>query len=163
MRVDQIMNLVPATCHPDDDLSHAAAVMWNLDCGSLPVCTSDGSNRVLGMVTDRDICMCAHFRNKTLKDLRVSDAMPRGREIRSCAPNDSLADAERIMREARVRRLPVIASDGTLMGLLSLADLAGEAVREHGRRRPEITESEIGATLAEICRPEPQPRMVATT
>ena len=125
--------------------------MWDNDCGCLPVTADDGSGRVVGMITDRDICMAARFQERTLQELRVEDAM--AETVRACNPEDSLGHAETIMAGARVRRLPVVDDSGQLIGLVSLADLAREAAREHGSENPEITEAEIGQMLAMICEP----------
>jgi CBS domain-containing protein len=95
--------------------------------------------------------MCALFKNKPLQELRVSDAM--AKKVQTCRPSDSLADAEKTMREARIRRLPVIGDEDALVGMISLADLAQEAARERAATSQAITETEVGDTLAAICEP----------
>lgn len=154
MRVEQIMTKQVSSCSPDNTLAEAAQLMWNHDCGCLPVCSSNGASRVVGVITDRDICMSALFKGQPLYELRVSDAM--SRQLQTCRPGDSLADAERAMREARIRRLPVIDAQGALLGMISLADLAREAQRENTSPKQEITETEVGDTLAAICQPSQQ-------
>jgi len=137
MRVDQIMTKQVNSCSPDNTLAEAAQLMWDHDCGCLPVCTGNGASRVTGVITDRDICMSALFKGKPLSELRVSDAM--SRQLQACRPSDSLADAEKTMRQARIRRLPVVDEQGSLVGMISLADLAREAARENtspSRRSP---------------------------
>jgi CBS domain-containing protein len=151
MRVEQLMVRPVQSCRPEETLERAAQLMWEGDCGSLPVCGGNGVIRPVGMITDRDITMCSLFHGKSLRELRVSDAM--AKEVRVCRPGDSLADAEAIMREARIRRLPVVGSHGELIGVISLADLALEAVRERKGTRNEITDREVGGTLAAICEP----------
>ena len=150
MRVDQLMTKQVKCCGPDDTLDHAAHLMWDNDCGCLPVCAVD-DNRLIGVVTDRDICMSALFQGKALRDLRVSNAM--ARVLKTCRPSDSLAAAEKSMSEARIRRLPVIGEGGSLVGMITLADLAQEAAREHAAGKSDVTESAVGETLAAICRP----------
>jgi CBS domain-containing protein len=103
------------------------------------------------MITDRDICMCALFENAPLGALEVSHAM--AKRVQSCSPADSLGDAERLMRDARVRRLPVVDANGVLVGMISLADVAQAAERSSRTDHPEITRREVGATFAEISRP----------
>jgi CBS domain-containing protein len=125
--------------------------MWTQDCGCLPVIETDGIGRVIGMITDRDICMSALFQGRPLHDLSVSEAM--SKTLRTCRPSDSLATAERLMQEAQIRRLPVVADEGSLVGLLSLGDLAREALREQCSPIKELTGDEIGTTLASICAP----------
>jgi len=147
MRIEELMTRLPRTCGPDDTLSEAAREMWDHDCGCLPV--TDGCRRVVGMITDRDICMAALLLGASLKDLRVGDAMTK--EVRACEPKDNLVEAQAIMQEARVRRLPVVDESKQLLGVLSLADLAREAERELEARKPGITKAEIGKVLATLC------------
>jgi CBS domain-containing protein len=151
MKVEQLMARPVQSCGPNDSLAHAAQLMWDHDCGCLPVCVSNGHSQVVGVITDRDICMCALFQGRTLNDIRVSEAM--SRSVYMCHPEDSLADVETSMREARIRRLPVVDAQGQLVGMISLADLAHEAKVESRSSRKEITETEVGDTLAVICEP----------
>jgi CBS domain-containing protein len=151
MRVEQIMARPVQYCGPNDTLAWAAQLMWHHDCGCLPVCAPDGPARVVGIITDRDICMCALFNNAPLADLRVSEAM--AKQVKVCTAGDSLADAEAIMRAGQIRRLPVVDTGGALVGMISIADLAQEAARSWAATTKEVTETEIGNTLAAICRP----------
>lgn len=149
MLVENLMTRKSQSCQPGNSLASVAQLMWEHDCGCIPVCSDNGARRVIGVITDRDICMDALFQGKALQELRVSEAM--SKSLTTCRPSDSLAQAERIMREARVRRLPVVNGDGALLGMVSLADLAREAVREHALPRKEVTETDVGNTLASIC------------
>ena len=151
MLVKQLMTKEVHACRPDDTLERAAQLLWDHDCGCLPVCKDNGASRTVAVITDRDICMCALFQGKPLQDLYVSDAM--AKKVLACGPGDSLMAVERIMREAHIRRLPVVDERDTLIGMISLADLAREAAREHKQPKPEITETEVGDTLAAICEP----------
>ena len=151
MRVEQVMTRPAQSCRPEDTLAHAAHLMWDRDCGCLPVIEGNGTERVVGMVTDRDICMCALFEGSPLGALKVRQAM--AKQVQVCHPTDTLADSERIMREARVRRLPVVDDDGVLVGMISLADIAQAAERQTTATRPEVTPLEVGTVLAEIARP----------
>lgn len=150
MQVNEIMTREVKSCRPDDSLERAAQLMWDCDCGCVPVCEGgDGAARVIGVITDRDICMGALFQGKPLRELRVRDAM--AQELLACQPQHSLEQAERAMRGARVRRLPVIDDRGTLIGMLSLADIAREAAAERGQSKREVTELEVNDTLVAIC------------
>jgi|SRR5690606_8888353 len=152
MRIDQLMSRNVQYCTPEDTLDRAAYLMWSNDCGSIPICAgTDGRARVIGMLTDRDICMAALFQGKPLRALRASDTM--SRELRSCRPSDQAADVERLMREQQIRRVPVTDSDGSLVGIVSLADLAREANMSDSQGKRSISESEIGDTLAAIVEP----------
>jgi CBS domain-containing protein len=159
MQVERLMTKQVKSCSPSDTLERAAQLMWDGDCGCLPVCAGDGINRVVGMITDRDICMSALFEGKALRELTVSGAM--AKQLLSCKAGDALTDAEKTMREARIRRLPVLDEQGALIGIIGLADLAREAARERSAAKQEITESEVGDTLAAICESSSGQRIAA--
>lgn len=155
-RVEQLMSRTVATCRPDDRLNAAAQIMWDRDCGVVPVTEPSGDGeRVVGMLTDRDVCMAAYTQGGCLADLVVSSAMSRA--VESCAPTDTLRDALRRMAAARVHRLPVIDASGQLMGLLSLADVA----REDARRQRGVAAGEIVRTVEAITMPRPHELTVA--
>jgi CBS domain-containing protein len=120
MMVEEIMSTDVQTCRPDDSLQSVAQVMWRHDCGAVPVV--DGEWRVHGMVSDRDICMAAYEQGRRLSHIRVWSACTR--PVHACRPTDSIEAAERLMRAARVRRLPVVDRQGRLIGIVALGDLA---------------------------------------
>jgi CBS domain-containing protein len=157
MTIEPLMTRHVHYCRPDHTLDHAAAQMWDHDCGCVPVCVDDGEPRVIGMLTDRDICMAALFQGRPLRELKVADAM--SRDIHVCEVDDRPEDVEVKMREIKIRRLPVTDEAGGLVGIVSLADLARAA---HGRAAPSgadsVSERTVGHTLAAICEPgEPRP------
>jgi len=149
MQVNEIMTRDVWSCRPDDSLEHAAQLMWDHDCGCLPVCEGNGHRRVVGVITDRDICMGALFQGKPLRELSVGQSM--AKQPLACQAQHSLEQAEHAMRNARVRRLPVIDDQGTLVGILSLADIAREATAEQSLSSRKVTEVEVNDTLAYIC------------
>jgi CBS domain-containing protein len=108
------------TCSINDTLNRAAQIMWDHDCGSVPVVDED--ERVVGMLTDRDVCMAAFTTDLPLSRASVNNAM--SKTVFACAPDASLAYAEELMRRHQVRRLPVIDAGGALVGILSLGDIA---------------------------------------
>jgi CBS domain-containing protein len=125
MKVEQIMNRHVRVCHPQDSLNMAAQIMWEEPCGAVPVV--DEQSRPVGFLTDRDICMAAYTQGKPLAALRVETAM--ARKVILCSVEDDLRSAADLMRQHRMRRLPVIHRHGTMVGLLSIDDLACEAAR----------------------------------
>jgi CBS domain-containing protein len=145
------MTKVTKTCQPGQSLGQAAQMMWDGDFGCLPVTASDGSRRLLGVITDRDICMAIPSDGDALQELRVEDVMTE--VVRACNPGDPLSEGMAIMGEARVRRLPVVDDSERVIGLLALADLALEAARQGTLESPEITMAEVGGLLAAICQP----------
>jgi len=151
MHVSDIMTRKVASCAESDTLADAARLMAEVDCGALPVLAERRADRLVGMVTDRDVCMAAYRTGKPLAEIRVRDAMTF--PVRTCRVDATAAEAEYVMRDARVRRLPVVDESGALVGIVSLADLAREAAHERRLLQPAISRIEIGATLAEICAP----------
>src|SRR5271166_6134222 len=105
-RVEQLLTKEVLVCRPADSLNHAAQILWENDIGVLPVVADDGSNRLVGMLTDRDICMAAYTQGGSLCDLRVERAM--ARSMNACTPMTTLEEAAHAMAEAQVRRLPVV-------------------------------------------------------
>jgi CBS domain-containing protein len=137
-------------CGPHNTLDAAAHELWDGDCGALPV-VDGAERRVVGILTDRDICMGAHFRGRPLAEIDVEHVMTRN--VQSCHPGDELSSAEATMQSAQVRRLPVVDDAGQLLGMISLADIAREAGRTGSGRRPTCSESEVATTLSAIVGP----------
>jgi CBS domain-containing protein len=149
VKISQIMKADVEICAPDDNLAAAAARLWDADIGCLPVVEVAG--QVIGMVTDRDICMAAYHSGRPLHEIPVSVAM--AKKVLSCPPDATLVEAEQIMRSGQVRRLPVVDSDGFLVGIVTLNDLALLAEREIGRKHRDLTAKEVMATLAAVSAP----------
>jgi CBS domain-containing protein len=120
MKVHEIMVSGPLTCGSQSNLAEVAQLMWNGDCGVVPI--TDPAGKLLGVVTDRDICIAASTQDKAPSHIRA-DELPLG-DVYTCRPEDDVQSALTLMRERRVRRVPVTAADGTLLGILSLNDLA---------------------------------------
>ncbi len=148
MRVEQLMTRNVETCRPEDSLHRAAELMWRLDCGALPVIADDGARRVVGMLTDRDVCMAAFFEGRPLWDLHVAGAM--SKQLCSCRATDAIGVALKVMETNQVRRLPVLDASDRLVGMLSLADVSREAAREHGQRHPQVTDGALAHVLEGI-------------
>jgi CBS domain-containing protein len=148
MRVEEVMHHPVVTCCIDDHLGTAARLMWEQDCGALPVVDQDG--RVRSMITDRDICMAAYTKGLRLDEIPVRSAM--SQELFSCHSADRVSEAEKLMRENQVRRLPVVDAEGRPLGILTLNDLAREAGRVPGRR-PVAADVDLLKTLAGVCGP----------
>lgn len=154
MNVHQIMTRKVASCVETDALADAVRLMVDADCGAVPVVAQADSRQLVGIVTDRDICLAAYRIGKPLAEIPVRDAMTA--PVRTCSADASAGEAEYVMRDAGVRRLPVVDERAALVGLVSLADLAREAEHERRLAKPEVDRIEIGATLAAICAPRPR-------
>ena len=147
MKVKELMVRAVRTCLMDDSLNSAAQLMWEGDCGVLPVVGQDGS--VVGMIRDRDIWMAAYTRGRSLGDLRVGNAM--ANQVTFCSPDSTLEAAMSLMKEARVHRLPVVDSQGKLAGILSLNDLAREARKQAKGSGREVRPVDVADTLGVLC------------
>ena len=149
MQIDQIMSKPVFTCGINDNLNIAAQLMWEHDCGAIPVVNDEG--RLVGIVTDRDICMATYTQGSSPQAIPVSTAM--AKDVRSCQPDDSIETVEQLMRESQVRRIPVVDDEGRPIGLVSLNDITREAAR--GKKR-NGADREVVETLAAICQPRPR-------
>ena len=130
MKIKKVMNSKVESCGNDTDLATAARIMAGYDCGALPVLHS---GKVVGMITDRDICVALAVNGQSASSTTVDKIM--AIEVYHCSPEDSLKSALRTMRRKRVRRLPVINGDGGLEGILSITDVALNAGRAGRKRR----------------------------
>lgn len=130
MKVREIMTKSAIFCGAESTLEEASFLMRKHNCGFLPV-VGDGGN-VIGAITDRDMCIALGTRNRKPSDVRVWDVMPR--KLFTCMEGDDVHCALKTLREARIRRLPVIDRDGSLAGVLSIDDIVLKA-REHFLRK----------------------------
>jgi CBS domain-containing protein len=128
MKVRRIMTSNVAACSPDTNLSAAAGLMWHYDCGVIPVIV--GNQKVVGVITDRDICMAAAMSNRPASQIAVSEII--SGEVFACAPEDEVSEALAIMQRRQVLRLPVVDQNGTLQGILSMNDIVLRS--EEGRK-----------------------------
>ncbi len=119
MKVEEVMRHEASTCAAEATLVEAGRTMARVGCGMLPVV--DAERRVVGVLTDRDVCCALALREPTAREPLVRAVM--SREVVSCRRRDDLASALATMRLCRVRRLPVINGDNRLEGVLSLDDI----------------------------------------
>lgn len=143
MLIRDLMSTSVQTCRAYESLNAAAQKMWEADIGAVPVL--DDKERVVGMLTDRDICMAAHMRGLPLFEIVAAEAM--SRTVVTCAPTDTIAQAEELMRAHAIRRLPVVDQGRHVVGIISMNDLAREVSRRHRGQ------GDLVATMAAICQP----------
>jgi CBS domain-containing protein len=146
MNVEKIMTKSVKSCMPEHSAAEAARIMWEHDCGCVPVV--DESDRIVGMITDRDICMAAYLKGRDPQEIPVRDIMCA--QVFTCRPDDTVQTAERVMRRAQVRRLPVTNASNRLVGILSLNDIAREAEREQRISSPEVGLEDVALTLSAV-------------
>lgn len=151
MQISAIMTRYVRTCAPEDTLKMPAQIMWDNDCGSVPVVDAD--QRVVGMITDRDICMASLFRDEPPSGIPVGEVM--SKNVFTCRPDQSVAEAEWVMKDKQIRRIPIVDGDNHLVGILSLADIAQTMRSQPPSSSHELTLAAVGDTLARIAqRPE---------
>lgn len=146
MKVRDIMTSDVQCCGPDTNLGAAAKMMWDSDCGALPVLNVQG--QVVSVVTDRDICMAAATKNKPASDITVWETV--SGKAHTCQLSDDVHTALDIMKREKVRRLPVVDEDGVLQGIVAMNDfvlLAGEA---KGAKAPAVTCEDVVRTMKAI-------------
>ncbi len=119
MKVRDIMTSPVQSCTADTNLAAAAGQMWDSDCGFLPVI--DHAGKVIGAITDRDICIAVATKGRAARDVSVWETI--SGKLYACSPEDDVHEALKVMAANRVRRLPVVDEDGTLLGVLALNDL----------------------------------------
>lgn len=116
--VRSLMTTHVRTCRVDDSLVRAAQVMWESDCGAVPVVQHE---TVVGVITDRDICMASYTQGRRLEDISVDSAMSKA--LFSCGPDESVGATLATMADKRVRRMPVLNENGNLLGIVSISDV----------------------------------------
>ena len=146
MTVREIMTSDVQTCGPETSLASAAKLMWDTDCGVLPVLNAEG--QVMGMITDRDICMACATKNRAPADLTVRDAA--SSRIYPCKVSDDVHAVMDIMKRKQVRRLPVVDEAGVLQGLISMNDCILLAAETKGGKAAAITCEDVAMALKGI-------------
>ena len=157
MRVSEVMTVNPTCCIPGDSARVAATIMRDLDTGIVPIVENGMNRRLVGVVTDRDLCIgliCGktigddderHTADSPVEDLMTTNVI-------SCKPEESLQKALDLMKENQVRRILVVDQDNAVEGIISMADLF---------LRADITSRETSGTMKSISQPAeeaPRPR-----
>ena len=122
MKCYEIMTLNPKVCVPDDEVAVAINLMWDYDCGIVPVVKNHESKKLVGTVTDRDIAMSVvkHI-NAHPSQVKVKDCM--SSLVIACQLDDPIEKAIELMSNHQVRRIPIVDENGSCMGIISQADL----------------------------------------
>ncbi len=147
MKVKDVMRGTVYSCGPGTNLAEAAKVMWDYDCGTLPVVAGDG--KVIGMITDRDICISLATKNRLASEVAVWESI--SGEVYTCSPDDDIQDALKTMAVKRVRRLPVINANGELQGVLSMNDIVLKAEGAKGWKTSGLSYDDVIRTLKAVC------------
>jgi CBS domain-containing protein len=142
MKVRDVMVKNVKFCSPETNLAAVAEKLWKDGCGTLPVVEN---GRVLGIITDRDICIALGTRNQKAAEVSVKDVSLA--KLFCCTPGDDIHAALQTMRAQKVRRLPVIDDNGMLQGILCLDDVVLFAEEKSA----ELTYFDVVETMKSIC------------
>lgn len=133
MKVKDLMTTDVKRCSPETNLAAAAKIMWEGDCGAVPV--TDERGFVVGVITDRDICIAAATRPSREGEIPVKDVISKA--AYTCAPGDDVRAALDTMKARKVRRLPVVDQGGRLVGIVSIHDIAEQSRNRGGDVSPD--------------------------
>ncbi len=120
MKVRDLAQAHLYSCSADDSLATAARLMWQNDIGAIPVLAETGAP--VAMITDRDICMSVLLTGRSIHEVPVWEAM--SRHVAVAHEDQAIEEAEALMRQFQVHRLPVVDARGRLVGILSVSDIA---------------------------------------
>jgi CBS domain-containing protein len=145
MKVKELMTADAKAIWLTQSLADAAKEMWEHDCGVLPI-IKDG-RKVVGMITDRDICMATAMRDKNPSSISVEEVM--SSTVYAAEPEEDVEQALQTMREHQIRRLPVLNLEGELQGIVSMNDIM---LRAKGNgKKPKIDYGDLVKTYQAIC------------
>jgi len=121
MKIRDIMTANPKWCIPEDMATKAARMMKEMDVGIVPVVKSPADRTIVGVVTDRDLCLGVLAADTYPNAVPIQKCMTTN--IVACQPTDDVQQATKLMEANQVRRIPVIDQRGMLQGMISLADI----------------------------------------
>jgi CBS domain-containing protein len=149
MKVKDVCTKEPWICPMNGTLADAARIMWDGDCGAVPVVDAEG--KVVGMISDRDITLAALTKDRPPRSVEVREVMTG--KVHTCSDEDDVRLALRTMGEQRVRRLPVVDAAGTITGILSISDCIRRASPTIEIGEPGIPSDELLAALRALATP----------
>jgi CBS domain-containing protein len=148
VKVKVIMSAYVTSCGPNATLVAAAGVMRGYNCSTLPVI--DGGGKVIGMITDRDICLAVSKKDHDVSRIKVSEVI--SGKVYACAPADDVKDALKTMRKKKAPGLPVVNGAGVLKGILSIDDILLHARKARGKKSRKLSYKDAARTFQAICK-----------
>ncbi|KAF0246545.1 MAG: putative cystathionine [Planctomycetota bacterium] len=146
LTVGDICTRSPRVTTPEASLAQAAKVMWEGDCGMLPVI--DAERKVIGVISDRDVALALAVRGAKAHEAKVREAM--GTRVVSCRAEEPIGAALSRLAKFQVRRLPVVSAGGVIEGILSIADAISSSGRFMGEKGQDLTGDAIVRVLQAI-------------
>ena len=160
MKVKEIMTPDAKAIWLTESLTDAAKLMWENDCGALPIIKD--RRKVIGMITDRDICMAVAMRETNPSGISVEEVMTG--QVYAVHRDDDVSQALQTMQEHKIRRLPVLNPEGELEGMLSMNDIVLHAKTSKGATAGAIKYDDVVKTYQAICEhPVPAASSAAAT
>jgi len=148
MIIRDLMVKEATSCCPDTNLEAAGRMMWDHNCGAIPVL--DNEDHPIGVITDRDIAMSAVLNHKPLWDITARDVIS-NREVFLCDVEDDVQSVLATMRTHKIRRVPVVNGDGRLEGILSIDDIIARSEQKEGKKPPPLSFEDTMSTLKAVC------------
>jgi CBS domain-containing protein len=146
MKVKEIMTQSAVCCNPETNVGAAVELMWVRNCGMLPVVGPD--QKLVGIVTDRDICVAMGTRNRLAGELSVGEIATKN--VFTCTPDEEIHEALLTMANKHVRRLPVLNSKGIPQGILSMDDIITHGDLHKWEGCCELSSEEIIRSLKQL-------------
>lgn len=147
MRVQDVMMRTPAYCSPETNLGSAVELLWERDCGFLPIV--DAKRKLIGVVTDRDLCVALGTRCQAAGRITVGEVATGN--VYSCREQEDIHAALQTMAKKRVRRLAVVNEEGLLQGILSMDNVVLHA--EPSGHAAELSDQDVVNALRQIYGP----------
>ena len=148
MKVRDVMTQAAVCCEAATNAGAAVELLWVRNCGMLPVTGPD--KKLVGVVTDRDLCIALGTRNRLPGDLTVGEVATR--IVFSCKPDDEIHEALSTMASKQVRRLPVLNGEGVPVGVLSIDDIISHGDLNKWEGCCELSSAEIIGSLKKLYR-----------
>ena len=121
----EVMTKDPVCCLPEDSAAKVAQLMKNENIGSIPVIENEQSQKLVGIVTDRDLALKIVATALDAKSTKVERVMTH--KVVTCHADDDLQRALDAMAEHQLRRIPVVDNDNKIVGIIAQADVATRA------------------------------------
>ena len=121
-KCNEVMTKNPVCCLPDDMVAKAAQLMQGENIGSIPVIENEQTQKLVGIVTDRDLALKIVAKGHDAKSTKVEAVMTR--QVVTCRAGDDLQKALDAMAEHQLRRIPIVDDDNKIVGIIAQADVA---------------------------------------
>ena len=142
IKIQDVMTMNPDWCLSESSATQAARIMKDTNVGIVPIVDSDSGRKLIGVVTDRDLCLAVVATGKNPDSVRVAEAMTS--RLVTCQPDDDIRKATHLMQGNQVRRVPVVDRNGVLQGMVSTADIL---------QRANLSASLTHETMKEVTKP----------